>query len=121
MGTNVETRFGEMLFELRASKRMSLREFCRAVGVDSSNISKIERGKKKPPQNKEALQKYAEVLGILDDEKKWQEFYHSACVVNNIIPDDVNKEIIPAFFRTVAKKKPTAKELEKIIKFLNED
>ena len=119
MNTN-EKRFGELLSEHRASKRMSLREFCRSVKVDSSNISKIERGKAAPPKKKEIIMKYAQVLGIDEDEKKLQEFYHASCLENNIIPDDVNKELMPAFFRTASKRKPTEEERERIIKLINE-
>ena len=117
---NVDKRFGELLKEHRFSIRMSLREFCRALGVDPSNVSKIERGKSNPPKNKEKLKGYAKVLGILDDKDKWQEFYYSACLTNNIIPDDVDKKLMPVFFRNASGKKPTEEELNEIIKLINE-
>jgi len=114
-----EKRFGELLAKYRASRRMSLREFCRAVKVDSSNISKIERGKAAPPKNRKIIEKYAEVLGFKEDDAKWQEFYHSSCLENNIIPDDVDKKLIPAFFRTASSRKPTNEERDKIIELIN--
>jgi len=116
---NNEKRFGEMLAEYRASRRMSLREFCRQSGADCSNISKIERGKMYPPKNRETIESYAEILGITD-EKELQVFYHAACLENNIIPDDVNKKLMPAFFRTATKQKPTEEELEELIKLIND-
>ena len=43
---------------------LGLREFCRAVGLDPSFISKVLSGKRSPPSDEAALRRIAGVLGL---------------------------------------------------------
>ena len=52
--------FGEFVKQKRLEKKLSLRAFCRLLGEDASNWSKIERGKLVPSQDEQKLEKIAQ-------------------------------------------------------------
>ena len=57
---------GQKLSDLRAQRRMGLRELGRAVGVTAMHISNLEKGKSMP--SPELVQKLADALAAnLDD------------------------------------------------------
>ncbi len=111
-------RFGEKLKEKRIEKGFSLRKICKLLDYDPSNWSKIERGIISPPSSEEVLRKWGRVLGLSKEKK--QEFIDEAKVAQGIIPEDILSrsnaaEYLPAFFRTVRNRKPTKKEIDKLI------
>lgn len=114
-------KFGKRLKELRIKKELSLREICRLTKYDPSNWSKIERGRISPPSDEVVLRKWAKVLG-LSDKQEIQKFVDEAGIVQGIIPQDILKgnavEHLPAFFRTLRNKKPTKKEIDKLIELI---
>ena len=120
MSKNLQ-KFGKTLKELRIKKELSLRDICKLVNYDPSNWSKIERGKMSPPSKETVLQKWAEVLG-LKTKKDIQEFIDKANIAQGIIPDYIlnhnSVEYLPAFFRTLRNKKPTKKEIDRLIKLI---
>lgn len=122
MNKNFE-KFGKLLYELRIEKELTLREMCRKVNYDPSNFSKIERGKMAPPCEKKTLEFWAKTLGLKKKSKEFEEFIYQANVAQNIIPIDVMEEkelvaALPAFFRTLKNKKPTKKDIDKIIELI---
>ena len=60
----MKTTFADYVREKRISAGLTLREFCRKSGIDSSNWSKVERGLLSPPQSKEILTEVASFLNI---------------------------------------------------------
>jgi len=117
--------FGTFIKELRARRRLGLREFCLEQGHDPSNWSKIEREVSSPPRDEEALRKWAKQLGIKPDSDDWHKFFDYAAVDAGRIPDHVLKDEellakLPAFFRTISGNKPSRAELENLIKLLRE-
>lgn len=113
-------KFGKLLYNLRIKRKITLREMCRKVNYDPSNFSKIERGKIAPPSNKKTLGLWATTLGLKRGSKSYREFIYEANVSQSIIPLDVMEEkelvaALPAFFRTLKNKKPTKKDIDKII------
>jgi len=115
-------KFGMTLRDLRIKKGLSLREVCKLTNYDSSNWSKVERGRISPSSDTKTLQRWAHVLG-LKDKQKIQEFIDEAKIAQGIIPDDVlsNKKaasFLPAFFRTIRNKKPTKEELDQLIEII---
>ena len=44
MAVNITTKFGQKIKEVRIAKKMSQGKLAKKLGVDSSYISKIERG-----------------------------------------------------------------------------
>ena len=112
--------FGQFVKDHRLGKNLSLREFCRALSLDASNWSKVERGLLPPPQDQAKLQQIAVILDIRPASAKFQELTDLAAIDAGTIPKDIlgDKEIIkslPMFFRTVRSEKPTSEEIEKLI------
>lgn len=115
-------KFGQILKKSRIKKKLTLRHTCRIVNYDPSNWSKIERGKMPPPSNEKTLRKWAKVLGI-SKEKEVQEFVDEANLAQGIIPQDILSQdkivdSLPAFFRTLRNKKPTKKEIDRLIRLI---
>jgi len=121
MSKNLQ-KFGKILKELRIKKEIGLREICKLTNYDPSNWSKIERGKIAPPTDEAILKKWAVILGI-KAKKRIREFIDNASIAQGIIPEDIISqdnavEYLPAFFRTLRNKKPTKKEIDKLIELI---
>lgn len=117
--------FGKFIKELRARRRLGLREFCLEHGHDPSNWSKIEREVLPPPRDEAILRAWAKQLGLKPGADDWLKFFEYAAVDAGRIPDYVLKDEellgkLPAFFRTLSGNKPTEEELENLIKLLRE-
>ncbi|HOW26919.1 MAG TPA: hypothetical protein PK876_00245 [Elusimicrobiota bacterium] len=102
---------------------MTLRGFCEKYGYDAGNISRLERGMSKPPQNQELLQEYARNLKIAQGGPDWQIFMDLACAQNGAFPPDIvsDKEVMqrmPVLFRTLRKSKLSRKDLELLMEKL---
>ena len=115
--------FGTFIKELRARKRLGLREFCLEHGHDPSNWSKIEREVSPPPKDETTLRKLAKQLGLKPGSDDWHKFHDYAAVDAGRIPGHVmeNEELLaklPAFFRTLSGHKPSREDLEKLLKII---
>ncbi len=111
-------KFGKKLKEKRIEKGLSLRKICRMLNYDPSNWSKIERGIISPPSDEKILKKWAKALSFSREET--QDFIDEAKIAQGVIPEDILSrknaaEYLPAFFRTLRNKKPTKKEIDKLI------
>ena len=78
-----------------------------------------------PPSDEKILRKWAKVLGLSKNTKKTQEFIDEARIVQGIIPKDILSQEnvvghLPAFFRTLRSRKPTKKEIDRLIKLIEE-
>ena len=118
----MKENFSQILKELRIKKGLTLRNTCRILNYDPSNWSKIERGKMPPPSDEKILRKWAKALG-LSNENDIREFVDRANVAQGIVPQDILSqnnvvEFLPAFFRTLRNKKPTQKEIDRLIKLI---
>jgi transcriptional regulator with XRE-family HTH domain len=109
--------FADFVREKRIAAGLTLREFCRLVGSDASNWSKIERGLLTPPQSKNVLDQIASVLKINKDSQEYKELLDLAAL--STIPEELIEpaiiEQLPVFFRTVRGEKPTEEELKTLI------
>lgn len=99
-------KFGEFFRDMRAKRRISLREFCVKNMFDPGNISKLERGLFPPPESQERLERYATALGIKKGTEDWYEFFDLAAAEQGRIPQDVlsDREVIghlPVLFRSL--------------------
>ncbi len=117
--------FGKLVKELRAAKRLGLREFCVAVDYDPSNWSKIERGIMAPPQDASLLKRVTLALGIEEDSATAQNLVDFATIDAGRIPHYVLDDAallkkLPIFFRTIAGRKPSREELEKLAQVLRD-
>ena len=102
----------------RLKKDLSLRKICKALKLDPSNWSKVERGKLPPPQEEAILNSIGELLELTEEDTGKLKDY--ACLDKGLIPPDIlsNEELsksLPLFFRTLRNEKPTTEELRKEI------
>ncbi len=98
--------FGELVKGRRAELGLTLREFCRRLGEDPSNWSKVERGILRPPPRREKLQHIADILDIREGTVEWEGLIDAAAIDAGEIPSYImeNREVysaLPAFFRTL--------------------
>ncbi len=117
-----DKKFGQTLKDLRIKKGLTLRRTCRILNYDPSNWSKIERGIMPSPSNEKTLRNWAKALGV-SKEKEIQEFVDKASLTQGAIPGDIMSQenivdFLPAFFRTLRNKKPTRKEIDRLIKLI---
>jgi transcriptional regulator with XRE-family HTH domain len=109
--------FANFIRDKRIAAGLTLREFCRLIGFDASNWSKIERGLLTPPQSKNVLEGIASVLKIEEGSQDYKEMFDLAALSS--IPEGLIEEELlsqlPVFFRTVRGEKPTDEELKTLI------
>lgn len=115
--------FGPLLKEMRAQKRTTLREFCQRANADPGNISRIERGVWPPPQDREILERYAKALDIKEASDDWYRFFDSAAADCGIVPQDIMSreevvKMLPIFFRTLRREKPSSEDLDRLVEKL---
>jgi transcriptional regulator with XRE-family HTH domain len=118
--------FGEFLKAKRREKRITLRRFCELAGADPGNVSKIENSIIPPPQKESVLRSFAEVLGIEANSDDWTVFSDMAAAQAGKIPNDLLKSkettlVFPMLFRTLRNERPSRKDLERVLDFLNGD
>jgi len=104
--------FGEFIKERRISQGISLREFCRRIGLDPSNWSKAERGLLYPPRDEALLKKIAKLLQIQIGSEAWVEMKDKAYIDAGRIPADILSDarlvqLLPSLFRALRNEKPT--------------
>jgi transcriptional regulator with XRE-family HTH domain len=96
--------FGDKLKSLRINHRLTLLKCSVKLGIDVSNLSKLERGVNPAPKEIEVLEKWAGFFRIHGAEK--QELFDLAALSRKRIPADIAEdkhlmEKLPAFFRVV--------------------
>lgn len=116
--------FGKLFKEHRREAGLTLREFCRQHGFDHGNVSKLERGKLKPPTG-ETLNKYLAALGVEPDSETWREFHDTAAACAGEVPARImeDEELVrklPVVFRTIGRRRPTEDELGRLIDLIRE-
>jgi transcriptional regulator with XRE-family HTH domain len=115
--------FGSYVKSLRIENQISLREFSKLVHYDPSNWSKVERDLIQPPKSKEIISKIAKLLKLKKDTEEYNLLFDLSAI--SFIPKELVEkeqlEKLPLFFRTVRGKSPTKKELEDLVKLLEEE
>lgn len=117
------TLFGKFFKELRQRSGQTLRQFCQEHNLDPGNISKIERGKIRPPTSHEILERYASYLKIEEGSDDWYNFFDYASACSGKIPADVmndNKLVdkLPLIFRTLRGQKVPKEQLDDLAEFI---
>lgn len=118
-----EVRFGEFFKQRRIASGLTLREFCRQNGLDSGNISKLERGRLSPPRDREKLASYAKLLGLEKESSEWYTFFDLAAAATGTIPHDVlqDQEVVeklPVLFRTLRGQQVSDEQLDALVEKL---
>jgi len=111
--------FGKLFKEHRLRLGKTLREFCREHGLDHGNMSRIERGRSKPPTGR-TLDKYARCLGIEPKTDEWDELHNVAAACAGEVPERLmsDEELVkklPVVFRTLGRRRPTEQELDELM------
>ncbi len=109
--------FTDTIKSLRLQKRLTLREFCKLVGLDPSNWSKVERGINPPPGDVAVLERLADFFGLSGEERL--ALLDAAAFQRKEIPPDVADNVIlqralPAFFRAARGHELTESELQNL-------
>ena len=113
--------FGEFFKAKRQALGLTLREFCLKHKFDPGNMSRMERGLLAPPQDREALERYAKALELKSGGDDWYTFFDLAAAAKGRLPDELlaDKEIVaklPLIFRTLRGKRLTEQQLNKLVK-----
>lgn len=112
--------YGELLRERRATLRLGLREFAQRAELDAGNLSKIERGRLSPPQDREVLDRICLALEFDLESEHAQHLRDVAATENGRIPADILADEavmakIPILLRTVHNKQLDAEQVELLI------
>jgi len=111
--------FGKLFRKHRMRTGLTLRAFCREHGLDHGNLSKLERGRLRPPTG-QTLHKYAQCLGLGPETDEWYEFCDTAAACAGEVPAELmnDEEVVkklPVLFRTLGRRRPTEEELRRLV------
>lgn len=117
--------FGDFFRNRRVSLRLTLRTFSERFGYDPGNISRLERNILSPSLDDEKLAGYAMALQIKNGTENWVLFHDLAHTAKGQIPKDIinnanTSSYLPLLFRTVRGKRLSKKQLEELIKLINQ-
>jgi hypothetical protein len=91
--------------------------------VDPGNISRLERGLLPPPQGRETLEHYADLLKLEKASDEWYTFFDLAAAETGRIPpeileDEAVVEKLPILFRTLRGQKVSDEQLDELVRKL---
>ncbi len=109
--------YGDFIKNHRIEARLTLREFCRKIGADPSNWSKVERGITPPPADERHIDRISQVLNLGAD--SIQQLNDLASIARGQIPSDLRQgEVMakmPAFFRAIRGQEYDENDLREMI------
>ena len=106
--------FYKTIKSLRLEKRLTLRDFCEKVGLNSSNWSKVERGVNPPPVD--VLERVAKFFGLTGAKKLAFMDEALQCQEIPVADNEILQRALPAFPRelTEAELKNLAGDIRKL-------
>lgn len=110
--------FGDFIRERRIKMKLTLRQFAKQKGYDAAYISRLENNLVNPPTDEEKLRGLAKALELKEQSEEWVQFFDLAAASRGQIPQDLasNINILPAFYRTIRKKKITEEDIKDLVK-----
>lgn len=122
----METTFGEFVKARRIARRITLRAFSEALGIDPSNYSRIERGLIQPPTNPDKLKPYCRILGIAHDSEEYRELVRLAALGRGEIPPAILSDAavlakLPVLFRTLEGGKVDEAVLDELFEIMKKE
>lgn len=112
--------FSKFVKAHQLKRKFSLRKLAETSDLDSSQLSKILADLLPPYQDLEKLNRLAVALEIQENSEDYERLIDYAKLDAGKLPDYIieNEEVmnsLPAYFRTIDKKKPTKEQLDKIM------
>ncbi|MFZ5830010.1 MAG: helix-turn-helix domain-containing protein [Planctomycetota bacterium] len=112
--------FGDFLKNMRLRLGLSLRDFCVRNGLDPGNYSRLERGRFRPPESREQLEKYARALELEPGSDEWLEMFDLAAAQRGVFPEDLlaDEDVVsklPVLFRTLRANQVSSEKLDEFI------
>ena len=117
-GERMYSHAGELLRKLRLKAGLGLRSFAEMIEMQPSNLSAIEHGRRRMPNDPQKLQEIADALGLVDRSAEWDEFFE-ATRTPGMLPADVehlaNRRLVPVLLRTIDNRNLTDDEIQRLI------
>jgi transcriptional regulator with XRE-family HTH domain len=112
--------FGDMLRNRRQELRLGLRDAAERAEIDPGNLSKLERGGLKPPQDERALNRLARALEYDLDGPEAERLRDTAYGENGLVPPDILERDamarrLPLLLRSINNKQLDEEQLERLI------
>ena len=116
--------FGEFLRTHRLKAGLGLRAFAEAAGLQPSNLSNIEHGRIAPPQDREVLNRIADLLNLSEESPERATLFDLAVKGRNRLPADIagfaaRTPGIPVLLRTIENRGLSQEELAQLTKYVN--
>lgn len=118
------TTFGEFLRAHRLKVGIGLRAFAEAAGLQPSNLSNIEHGRIRPPQDHDILNRIADLLNLSEGSAERATLFDLAIQGRGRLPADVatfaaRTPGIPVLLRTIENRGLSQAELARLTKYVN--
>ena len=112
--------FGAYHKEKRIALGLTLRVFCLRFDFDPGNVSRIERGRVKPPADPDVLTRHAKALSLKKGSDDWVTFFDLAAAGRGEIPADLLSDDdvvakLPVVFRTLRGDKVDPSRIDALI------
>lgn len=96
--------FGELLRNYRLAAGFGLRRFAAMVNLKASNLSDVEHGRRRPPEDRDKLREIADALGLVEGSEECRHLYDAARRPGGL-PADLrhmaDRRMVPALLRTI--------------------
>ena len=116
--------FDEFLRSHRLKAGFGLRAFAEAAGLQPSNLSNIEHGRIAPPQDREILNRIADLLNLSEESPERATLFDLAVKGRDRLPADIaafaaRTPGIPVLLRTIENRGLSQEELARLTKYVN--
>lgn len=117
--------FGDMVRKRRKELRLGLRDAAERAEIDPGNLSKIERGRLKPPQDQHLLNRIARALEYDLDGREAEQLRDTAFAENGLVPPDILQgeavaSRLPLLLRSINNKQLDEEQLDRLIEKIRE-